>query len=240
MIKVSHNKTKVDIGEPVLTRYERARIVGARALQISHGAPVLINTEHEDFRPIDVAERELRNRVLPIGLARRLPNGKSQVIPIQYLKDREFIGQIETEDLMDEEEVEETSQTESTDDKDDLTIITGIGESSLDNFYDAGFYTVESIAKATTKELSKVSGVGTKTAEDFISKAKKLTSGALDDDLTRIRGIGDNNIDDFTEAGFNTISDIANASAKDLSKIKGVGSTTAESLIEEAKRLDLS
>lgn len=237
MIKVSHNKRKVDIGEPVLTRYERARIVGARALQISHGAPVLINTEHDDFRPIDVAERELRNRVLPIGLSRRLPNGKSQVIPIQYLKDREFIGQIETE--MMEEEEEEVSQA-TTVEKDDLTIITGIGESSLDHFYDAGFYTVASIANATTKELSKVSGVGQKTAEDFIDKAKKLTSGALDEDLTRIRGIGENNIDDFTSAGFEKISDIANASVKDLSKISGVGSKTAENLIEEAKRLDLS
>ena len=90
---------KITIGEPVLTRYERARIVGARALQISHGAPLLIEVEGNDFRPHDVANRELKSRSLPIGLSRRLPNGRPQVIPIQYLADREFIAQIKIKDI---------------------------------------------------------------------------------------------------------------------------------------------
>ncbi len=87
------NEKRVLIGEDVLTRYERARIIGARALQISQGAPILIEVEEDDFRPIDVAKRELKARVLPIGLARHLPNKKYQIIPIQWLKDREFIFQ---------------------------------------------------------------------------------------------------------------------------------------------------
>ena len=85
---------KVLIGEPVLTRYERARVVGARALQVSQGAPVLIEIESDDFRPIEVAKYELKARVLPVGMARRIPNGEYQVIPLQWLKDREFISQI--------------------------------------------------------------------------------------------------------------------------------------------------
>ncbi|NHJ31724.1 MAG: DNA-directed RNA polymerase subunit K [Asgard group archaeon] len=86
---------KVEIGEPVLTRYERARVVGARALQVSQGAPVLIGVESDDFKPIEVAKWELKARVLPVGMARRIPNGQYQIIPIQWLKDREFISQIE-------------------------------------------------------------------------------------------------------------------------------------------------
>lgn len=86
---------EVLIGEPVLTRYERARIVGARALQVSQGAPVLIGTSEDDFRPIDVAHKELKARVLPVGMARRIPNGDYQIIPIQWLQDREFISQID-------------------------------------------------------------------------------------------------------------------------------------------------
>ncbi|XGI83343.1 DNA-directed RNA polymerase subunit K [Halorutilales archaeon Cl-col2-1] len=50
------------------TRYERARIIGARALQISKGAPPLIDTGTSD--PVLIAERELENGVLPITVRR--------------------------------------------------------------------------------------------------------------------------------------------------------------------------
>jgi DNA-directed RNA polymerase subunit K len=52
-----------------LTRYERARIVGARALQISMGAPTLIELNTAD--PIDVALEELKKGVIPITIKRR-------------------------------------------------------------------------------------------------------------------------------------------------------------------------
>ena len=50
------------------TRYERARIIGARALQISKGAPPLIETGTSD--PVRIAEKELENGVLPITVRR--------------------------------------------------------------------------------------------------------------------------------------------------------------------------
>lgn len=50
------------------TRYERARIIGARALQISLGAPVLIRPDTGN--PIDIAMRELKEGVLPITVKR--------------------------------------------------------------------------------------------------------------------------------------------------------------------------
>jgi DNA-directed RNA polymerase subunit K len=52
-----------------LTRYERARIVGARALQISMGAPTLIESNTTD--PIDMALDELKKGVIPITIKRR-------------------------------------------------------------------------------------------------------------------------------------------------------------------------
>ncbi|MFP4632639.1 MAG: DNA-directed RNA polymerase subunit K [Halobacteriota archaeon] len=51
------------------TRYERARIVGARALQISRGAPPLIDVDTND--PVRIASRELDRGVLPITVRRR-------------------------------------------------------------------------------------------------------------------------------------------------------------------------
>lgn len=51
------------------TRFERARIIGARALQISMGAPILIPTEKSD--PIDIAIQELEQGVIPITVKRK-------------------------------------------------------------------------------------------------------------------------------------------------------------------------
>jgi DNA-directed RNA polymerase subunit K len=50
------------------TRYERARIIGARALQISMGAPVLINVDKKE--PIDIALMELEKGIIPITVKR--------------------------------------------------------------------------------------------------------------------------------------------------------------------------
>ena len=60
---------------PYLTKYEKARILGARALQISMGAPILINLEGETDS-LEIAFKELRKRVIPIVIRRYLPCGK--------------------------------------------------------------------------------------------------------------------------------------------------------------------
>lgn len=47
------------------TRYERARILGARSLQIAMGAPTFVDVEgNED--PINIAEMEMEEGKLPI------------------------------------------------------------------------------------------------------------------------------------------------------------------------------
>lgn len=54
-----------------LTRFERARIIGARALQISRGAPILIKTDIKD--PIKIAELEFEQGVIPLTVRWHLP-----------------------------------------------------------------------------------------------------------------------------------------------------------------------
>lgn len=52
-----------------LTKYEEARIIGARAFQLSQGAPPLVETEKgQDF--IKVAEKELHEKVIPLIVIR--------------------------------------------------------------------------------------------------------------------------------------------------------------------------
>jgi len=76
---------KIRIGPPRLTRFEKARIVGARALQIAMGAPLLIKPPGKLSNPIDIALEELKRGVLPITIRRTLPDGTYQDIPLKWL-----------------------------------------------------------------------------------------------------------------------------------------------------------
>ena len=52
------------------TRFEKARIIGARALQISMGAPVLIDISEDMIDPVEIAMLEFDRDVLPITVKR--------------------------------------------------------------------------------------------------------------------------------------------------------------------------
>mmetsp|Transcript_6364 Transcript_6364/g.16274 ORF Transcript_6364/g.16274 Transcript_6364/m.16274 type:complete len:152 (-) Transcript_6364:127-582(-) len=62
------------ITTPYMTKYERARILGTRALQISMNAPVMVDIEHETD-PLQIALKELQERKIPITIRRYLPDG---------------------------------------------------------------------------------------------------------------------------------------------------------------------
>ncbi|CQB90131.1 DNA-directed RNA polymerase subunit K [Chlamydia trachomatis] len=57
-----------------MTKYERARILGTRALQISLNAPVLVDIEGETD-PLQIAMKELAQRKIPLVIRRYLPDG---------------------------------------------------------------------------------------------------------------------------------------------------------------------
>ncbi|MEM0157545.1 MAG: DNA-directed RNA polymerase subunit K, partial [Thermoplasmataceae archaeon] len=52
------------------TKFEKARIIGARALQISMGAPVIIDVPAQVMDPVDIAIMEFDNNVIPITIKR--------------------------------------------------------------------------------------------------------------------------------------------------------------------------
>jgi len=65
------------ITTPYMTKYERARILGTRALQISMNAPVMVDIEDETD-PLQIALKELRYRKIPITIRRFLPDGSHE------------------------------------------------------------------------------------------------------------------------------------------------------------------
>ncbi len=62
----------------MFTKFERARILGSRALQISMGAPFLIKLKEEDlekinYNPIEIAKLEMEQDVIPLTVVRPMP-----------------------------------------------------------------------------------------------------------------------------------------------------------------------
>ena len=55
------------------TKFERARVIGARALQLAMGAPLLTKRPKDLFDPVRIAELELEKGVLPITVKRPKP-----------------------------------------------------------------------------------------------------------------------------------------------------------------------
>jgi DNA-directed RNA polymerase subunit K len=61
------------------TKYEKARIIGSRALQISMGAPFLIKLTPKQldelkYNPIEIAKLEFDKKVIPITVRRVMPH----------------------------------------------------------------------------------------------------------------------------------------------------------------------
>ncbi|CAG7837903.1 unnamed protein product [Allacma fusca] len=72
------------ITTPYMTKYERARVLGTRALQISMCAPVMVELEGETD-PLQIAMKELKQRKIPIIIRRYLPDGSYEDWGIEEL-----------------------------------------------------------------------------------------------------------------------------------------------------------
>ena len=81
-VEIVSDDGKVITGPPTLTRFEKARIMGARALQLSLGAPVFIEIPKNATTSLEIAMEEMNQRVIPIVIRRTLPNSDYQNIPI--------------------------------------------------------------------------------------------------------------------------------------------------------------
>lgn len=106
------------------TKYERARILGARALQISMDAPILLKLDEKKLEELNydslrIAEAELDADILPISISRPLPERKEEKLKI--IKTEEFNvadkpledKPVSTEEDTIVEEFEESGESES-------------------------------------------------------------------------------------------------------------------------------
>ena len=66
-----------------LSKFERARVLGARALQISRGAPFNFDAGSETD-PLKIAEQELEKGLTPLIIRRWLPDGSYEDVSVSY------------------------------------------------------------------------------------------------------------------------------------------------------------
>ncbi len=77
------------------TKYEKARLIGARALQISLGAPFMVTVDADTlqkikYNPVEIAKMEFEAGVIPIRIKRRMPEPfKQEELPNMTLVDEE-------------------------------------------------------------------------------------------------------------------------------------------------------
>lgn len=67
-------------------RFERARIIGARSLQVAMGAPVILDIDRGFLDPVSIAEREFNENLVPITVMRpdrTAPKRKKPGITVQ-------------------------------------------------------------------------------------------------------------------------------------------------------------
>lgn len=69
---------------PFLTKYEKAKVIGARAIQLSQGAKSMV--KFQKFDPIEIAKVELSQKNLPLIIRRYLPSGKYEDWSISELQ----------------------------------------------------------------------------------------------------------------------------------------------------------
>lgn len=73
---------------PIMTKYEKARILGQRAKQINNGANIFVQPKQETFDGYLIALQELEEKKIPFIVRRPLPNGNSEywkVSDLEYL-----------------------------------------------------------------------------------------------------------------------------------------------------------
>jgi len=105
-----------------LTKYERARIIGARALQLAMNAPLLIKLSEEDLEKLHydvlkIAEVELDSGILPISVNKPFPKRKEGslkrvVVPKVSDEHKEKIEEVEEEAIEGEGEIMKLAQPE--------------------------------------------------------------------------------------------------------------------------------
>ena len=118
----------MEVEKIIYTKYEVARIIGARALQISMNAPILLNITKEkleemNYDPIKIAELEFHSGILPISIKKPMPKREEEEDgeDVEVVKEEETIpGEVKVEKATEEEMTETEDEEEEVKEEDSI------------------------------------------------------------------------------------------------------------------------
>jgi DNA-directed RNA polymerase subunit K/omega len=89
--KKKRPKSSIDdkLTDAVLTPYEYARLLSCRSKQIANGYPLEVKWD-EPFDPIKIAKYEIEQRVVPLYIERKLPDGRIEVWSLKDMDIRDY------------------------------------------------------------------------------------------------------------------------------------------------------
>lgn len=73
--KILNSNSTMNAENIILTKYEKARIIGLRAEQIARGAIPKVDVRGM-ISPVDIATKEFQSGAIPISVVRKLPSGQ--------------------------------------------------------------------------------------------------------------------------------------------------------------------
>jgi len=108
-------KTKMTTQTQIFTKYEKARILGARALQLAMNAPLLLKVSEEDLAKVNydvlkLAEIELESGVLPISIKKPFPEKKEGKLKREVAVPRPSDKKVEGAEESEEEKISEEGE----------------------------------------------------------------------------------------------------------------------------------
>ncbi|MGB9717185.1 MAG: DNA-directed RNA polymerase subunit K [Thermoproteota archaeon] len=78
---------RIEVSKKKLTKFEKARIIGLRALELSLGAPPLIPVEQSSrLSAAEIAAQEVEKNILPLIIGRRMPDGSYVYVALSDLE----------------------------------------------------------------------------------------------------------------------------------------------------------
>jgi DNA-directed RNA polymerase subunit K/omega len=78
---------RIEVSKKKLTKFEKARIIGLRALELSLGAPPLILVEQSSgLSAAEIAAQEVEKKILPLIIGRRMPDGSYVYVALNDLE----------------------------------------------------------------------------------------------------------------------------------------------------------
>jgi DNA-directed RNA polymerases I, II, and III subunit RPABC2 len=76
-------KPEENITKPILTKYEKTKILGLRMEQLARNAPPYVDVDSKTFDPYKIALKELQEKKIPFMVRRTLPNGQKEVYRLE-------------------------------------------------------------------------------------------------------------------------------------------------------------